>query len=292
MGDAGNSSMEEEGTGWQLSYSHLAPPEPCPTGVGQRGAKLQLTGFLLGWRDGLGFTRACPSAHQTLAPLSTNPHLGSQSTAPRSAARPGGDAHRGWGGCPATPAGEADMEAELVLDGISELVHDPLTGGSGGVLWRREPVWAGPKWVCPQGWGSRPVMHRRVQPQGFPQRVLPGSGKAKSGLPCSARWLSGGLPGGSRLFPAPRTLAIAPARPLGGEGQHQCWPSMSQPRSRGGSIADALWIQCMPSSSPLAWHPDAADPPVRGQFACTSPYLSPGRLARHAGSSLRQPRGS
>ena len=36
MGDAENSSTEEGGPGWQLSYSHLAPPEPCPAGVGRR----------------------------------------------------------------------------------------------------------------------------------------------------------------------------------------------------------------------------------------------------------------
>lgn len=58
----------------------------------------------------------------------------------------------------------------------------------------------------------------RVWSWGVPHRALPDSGKAKSGPPDSARWLSGGLPGGSTLCPAPRTLATAPASPLGGKG--------------------------------------------------------------------------
>lgn len=115
-----------------------------------------------------------------------------------------GDAHRG--------GGQAAVQAELVLDGVRELVHHPLAGSSGGVLGRRDPH---------AGWGRCPEMHGRVWPWGFPRRALPGSGKAKSGPPCSARWLSGGLPGGGRMLPAPRTLATAPARLLGGGGQRQ-----------------------------------------------------------------------
>lgn len=39
---------EEGERGWQLSYSHRAPLELCPTGPGQCGAKPQLAGLLKG----------------------------------------------------------------------------------------------------------------------------------------------------------------------------------------------------------------------------------------------------
>lgn len=40
-------SMEEGGTGRQISYSHLATPELCPADTVQRGAKPRLAGVLL-----------------------------------------------------------------------------------------------------------------------------------------------------------------------------------------------------------------------------------------------------
>lgn len=70
MGDAGNSSAQEGGMGRQRSYSRLAPPEPYPAGVGQRGAKPRLAGVLLGWRDGLGCPSAPPPKTRCLSPPS------------------------------------------------------------------------------------------------------------------------------------------------------------------------------------------------------------------------------
>lgn len=55
MDAAGNSAMEERGAGHrpllarlELSYSHLASLEPCPTGTGQHGAKLRWVEVLWG----------------------------------------------------------------------------------------------------------------------------------------------------------------------------------------------------------------------------------------------------
>lgn len=68
----------------------------------------------------------CPPPKNPV-PLSTEPHLGRQSPAPRPAPRPWGDAHRG-------NLPPAAVEAELVLDGVGELVHHAPARGSGGVL--------------------------------------------------------------------------------------------------------------------------------------------------------------
>lgn len=73
-------------------------------------------------------------------PRSTDPSWGVSPSAPMCPTAHG-DAHRGGG--PAPPAGQAAAQAELVLDGVRELVHHPLAGGSGGVLGRREPTRAG-----------------------------------------------------------------------------------------------------------------------------------------------------
>lgn len=147
----------QQSEGWQVCDSHPAPPKLCPGGAGLSGGKLQLTrvllggggtscwdGVLLGWRDRAGFASLPPEPwciHQAVPALRC-------SSAPTCPA-PWGDAH---------PAGEVAVEAELVLDGIGEPVHDPLTGSSGGVLQRRHPT------VSAQGWGGHPVMQESIQP--------------------------------------------------------------------------------------------------------------------------------
>lgn len=117
--------------GWQLSYSHFAPLELCPTGMGQRGAKLQLAGLLMG----LTHVSLCPANSGTSC---HNPYW-APSSQPCRVSHALGGAHQGWGGCPARPVGEV-AEVELVLDGICELVHDPFVGNSGAVLWWRGPM--------------------------------------------------------------------------------------------------------------------------------------------------------
>lgn len=78
MGDAGNVATEEGGTGWKLSYSHLAPRL---AGVGQRGAKPQVVGVLLGQTDSLGFHARVPLPARPGASLH-RPQLGCQSQRP------------------------------------------------------------------------------------------------------------------------------------------------------------------------------------------------------------------
>lgn len=94
----------------------------------------------------------CPSAQQTQALLATTPNWGPSSQSPRGS-HALGDAHQGWGGCPAPLVGEV-AEAESVLNGIRELVHDPFVGSSGAVL-RGQSTQV--RWAEPPG--LRPAPH-------------------------------------------------------------------------------------------------------------------------------------